>query len=84
MRDELTDRQLEVFQMFCKYLEAHRVSPTMIEFGHYLSLTKQGAHHSLKVLERKGYLSRGGPYTVRTWSLSTRGKNLHASITSSF
>ena len=80
MRGELTDRQLKIFKMFCEYLKAYRVSPTMIEFGHYLNMTKQGAHYSMKVLERKGYLSRGGPYTVRTWSLSTQGKNLHASI----
>jgi len=59
MKEQLTQRQHQVYELIRSYLSSHNRPPTVSEIARALDMKSvNGAYKILRILERKGYIER--------------------------
>lgn len=59
-KNDLTERQIEVWRYIVHHVEEYGYQPTQVEIGHACGVTKRAIFFHLKKLEQAGYLTMTG------------------------
>jgi len=69
MKPPLSGRQQQIVSEIAGYRERHGYAPSLREIAKAVGLSPSTVDHQLKVLEGRGYLTRGPWGTPRSWTV---------------